>query len=45
MASMIMLQALQGLSDAETVDAVTFDLRWKAAVGWPGARRRFTRRR
>jgi hypothetical protein len=35
MATVIMLQALHGLSDAETVDAVTFDLRWKAAVGWP----------
>jgi hypothetical protein len=32
-ASVIMLQALHGLSDAETVDAVTFDLRWKAACG------------
>jgi IS5 family transposase len=35
MASVILLQALQGLSDAETVDAVTFDLRWKAACGLP----------
>jgi Transposase DDE domain/Transposase domain (DUF772) len=33
MATVITLQALQGLSDAETVDAVTFDLRWKAACG------------
>lgn len=33
MASVITLQALQGLSDAETVDAVTYDLRWKAACG------------
>ncbi|HVW43267.1 MAG TPA: IS1182 family transposase [Amycolatopsis sp.] len=32
-ASVITLQALHGLSDAETVDAVTFDLRWKAACG------------
>jgi IS5 family transposase len=31
----ILLQALQGLSDAETVDAVTYDLRWKAACGLP----------
>ncbi|HEY3717101.1 MAG TPA: transposase, partial [Jatrophihabitantaceae bacterium] len=31
MAAVIVLQSLQGLSDAETVDAVTFDLRWKAA--------------
>jgi hypothetical protein len=34
-ASVITLQALQGLSDSETVDAVTFDLRWKAACGLP----------
>jgi IS5 family transposase len=35
MASVITLQALHGLSDAETVDAVTYDLRWKAACGLP----------
>jgi hypothetical protein len=35
MAAVITLQALQGLSDAETVDAVRFDLRWKAACGLP----------
>jgi IS5 family transposase len=35
MASVITLQALHNLSDAETVDAVTFDLRWKAACGLP----------
>jgi hypothetical protein len=35
MACVITLQALRGLSDAETVDAVTFDLRWKAACGLP----------
>ncbi|WP_373143323.1 IS1182 family transposase [Mycobacterium marinum] len=35
MAAVITLQALQGFSDAETVDAVTFDLRWKAACGLP----------
>ena len=34
MAAVITLQALHGLSDSETVDAVTFDLRWKAACGW-----------
>jgi Transposase DDE domain/Transposase domain (DUF772) len=34
-ASVIVLQALHGLSDADTVDAVTFDLRWKAACGLP----------
>ena len=33
MASVITLQALHGLSDNETVEAVTFDLRWKAACG------------
>jgi IS5 family transposase len=35
MASVIVLQALHGLSDADTVDAVIFDLRWKAACGLP----------
>jgi len=35
MASVIVLQALHGVSDADTVDAVTFDLRWKAACGLP----------
>jgi transposase len=35
MAAVITLQALQGLSDSETADAVTFDLRWKAACGLP----------
>jgi Transposase DDE domain/Transposase domain (DUF772) len=35
MASVITLQALHGLSDNETVDAVTFDLRWKVACGLP----------
>jgi Transposase domain (DUF772)/Transposase DDE domain len=34
-AAVIVLQALHGLSDADTVDAVTFDLRWKAACGLP----------
>jgi IS5 family transposase len=33
MAAVITLQALHGLSDSETVDAVTFDLRWKTACG------------
>ncbi|HEY4006673.1 MAG TPA: IS1182 family transposase [Pseudonocardia sp.] len=33
MASVIVLQTLNGLSDSETVEAVTFDLRWKAACG------------
>jgi transposase len=35
MATVITLQALHGLSDSETVDAVMFDLRWKAACGLP----------
>jgi hypothetical protein len=35
MAAVITLPALHGLSDSETVDAVTFDLRWKAACGLP----------
>ena len=29
----LVLQALHGLSDREAADAVTFDLRWKAACG------------
>ena len=32
-ASVIVLQALYGHSDREAVDALTFDLRWKAACG------------
>jgi IS5 family transposase len=35
MATVIVLQSLHGLSDSETVDAVTFDLRWKGACGLP----------
>ncbi len=35
MATVITLQALYGLSDTETTEAVTFDLRWKAACGLP----------
>src|SRR5258705_9638774 len=35
MASVITLQTLHGLSDGETVEAVTFDLRWKTACGLP----------
>lgn len=31
---MIVLQTLHGLSDREAADAVTFDLRWKAACGY-----------
>ena len=33
-ASVIVLQALFGHSDREAVDALTFDLRWKAACGY-----------
>ena len=32
-ASVIVLQTLHGLSDREAVEALTFDLRWKAACG------------
>ena len=34
-ASVVVLQSLHGLSDREAVDALTFDLRWKAACGYP----------
>ena len=34
-ATVLVLQALHGLSDREAADAVTFDLRWKAACGLP----------
>ncbi len=40
-ASVIVLQALHGLSDREAVDALTFDLRWKAACGYPVDKRGF----
>ena len=33
-ASVMVLQTLHSLSDRETADAVTFDLRWKAACGF-----------
>lgn len=33
-ASVIVLQTLHNLSDREAADAVTFDLRWKAACGY-----------
>lgn len=32
-ATVLVLQALHGLSDREALEAVTFDLRWKAACG------------
>ncbi len=34
-ASVLVLQALHGLSDREAAEAVTFGLRWKAACGLP----------
>jgi IS5 family transposase len=34
-AAVIVLQTLHGFSDREAADAVTFDLRWKAACGLP----------
>ena len=34
-ATVLVLQALHGLSDREAADTVTFDLRWKAAAGLP----------
>lgn len=33
MAAVMTLQALHGLSDRETAEAVRFDVRWKAAIG------------
>ncbi len=33
MASVMVLQAFEGLSDAEAVDRLSFDLRWQAACG------------
>ncbi len=33
MATVMMLQAFEGLSDAEAVDGLSFDLRWQAAAG------------
>jgi len=33
-ATVLVLQALHGLSDREAAEAVTFDLRWKAACGF-----------
>src|SRR5205085_11807911 len=34
-ASVLVLQALEGLPDRDAIDALTYDLRWKAATGWP----------
>jgi hypothetical protein len=34
-ATVLALQALEGRSDRDAVEALTFDLRWKAACDWP----------
>jgi hypothetical protein len=34
-AAVLLLQALEGRSDRDAVEALTFDLRWKTACGWP----------
>jgi hypothetical protein len=34
-AAVLVMQALEGRSDREAAEALTFDLRWKAACGWP----------
>ena len=34
-ATVMLLQALEGLSDREACDRLAFDLRWKAAAGLP----------
>ncbi len=44
-ATVLVLQALHHLSDREAAEAVTFNLRWKAAVGLPITAGRSTRRR
>src|SRR4051794_25756694 len=36
-ASVLVLQALEHRSDREAAEALTFDLRWKGACGWPVA--------
>jgi hypothetical protein len=37
-ATVLLLQALEGRSDREAAEVLTFDLRWKAACGWPIAK-------
>src|SRR3954447_8528151 len=34
-ASVFVLQALEGRSDRDAIETLSFDLRWKAATGWP----------
>lgn len=41
MAAVLVLQALNGLSDREAAEVVTFDLRWKAACGYAVAEPEF----
>src|SRR5215217_4974319 len=36
-AAVLVLQALEGRADRDAAEALTFDLRWKAACGWPVA--------
>src|SRR3954464_1361710 len=36
-AVVLVLQALEGRSDREAAEALTLDLRWKGACGWPVA--------
>ncbi len=43
-AAVLVLQAVKGRSDREAVEALTFDLRWKAACGLPIAAAGFIRR-
>src|SRR3954453_23594742 len=40
-ASVLLLQALEGLPDRDASEALTFDLRWKAATGRPVAKSGF----
>src|SRR3954463_5721172 len=37
-ATVLLLQAVEGRTDREATEALTFDLRWKGACGWPLAR-------
>src|SRR3712207_1402932 len=43
-AAVLVLQALDGRPDREAVEALTFDLRWKAACGLPVAAAEYHRR-
>src|SRR3954447_26925451 len=37
-ATVLVLHALEGRTDRDATEALTFDLRWKAACGWPVAK-------